>query len=177
MLALLATFALFATASAQRPNDTSICDYYANKVVGNNTAASQQLLMTLILNTAFLGNYSKTYSSGVLVTGLASVGEYQGTSVNDLPFFDAGYASANDFVTPHGVAKNFLDDGGPVPVSMNLPSNGNKSSNQYQLLTHSYQIFGLLLNCSLQGTSPDFPAYKGQASMYEVHKVSDPNPR
>lgn len=160
---------LVAVAQAQRPNTTSICDYYANKVAGNNTAATQYLLMTLILNTAFLGNYS-TYSSGVAVNGVATAGEYKGTPVNDLPFFDAGYASANDFKTPHGVAKSFLDDGGPVPLSKNLPSNGNTSSLQYNLLTHAYQIFGLLLNCSLQGTSPDFPAYQGKASMYEVHK-------
>jgi hypothetical protein len=38
------------------------------------------------------------------------------------------------------------------------------------LVTHVWQYFGVLLNCSKQGVDPDFPAYKGNPSMYEVHK-------
>jgi hypothetical protein len=37
------------------------------------------------------------------------------------------------------------------------------------LLTHLYQFFGSLLQCSQQSKTA-FPAYTGQASMYEVHK-------
>lgn len=41
------------------------------------------------------------------------------------------------------------------------------------LLTHVYQYFGTFYGCSHQG-GPDFPAYQGRASMYEVHKYVQP---
>ncbi|EHK96557.1 putative enoyl-CoA hydratase, mitochondrial [Glarea lozoyensis 74030] len=44
------------------------------------------------------------------------------------------------------------------------------------LVTHVWQYFGVLLNCSKQGIDPDFPAYKGNPSMYEVHKYMDLDP-
>ena len=37
------------------------------------------------------------------------------------------------------------------------------------LLTHLYSYFGVLLGCTKVGTD-GFPAYGGEASMYEVHK-------
>ena len=37
------------------------------------------------------------------------------------------------------------------------------------LLTHLYEYFGVLLGCSQVNTT-DFPAYEGEASMYELHK-------
>lgn len=37
------------------------------------------------------------------------------------------------------------------------------------LLTHLYEFFGSLLQCSEVGMK-GFPAYGGMASMYEVHK-------
>lgn len=41
------------------------------------------------------------------------------------------------------------------------------------LLTRLYSYFGLLLGCS-DVAKPGFPAYKGDKSMYEVHKASCP---
>ena len=40
------------------------------------------------------------------------------------------------------------------------------------LLTHLYEFFGVLLGCSMQGGA-DYPAYAGEASMYEVHKYAN----
>ena len=37
------------------------------------------------------------------------------------------------------------------------------------LLTHLYSYFGILLGCS-NVSSPGFPPYKGETSMYSVHK-------
>ncbi|TAQ86268.1 hypothetical protein B7494_g5420 [Chlorociboria aeruginascens] len=167
VIALVLFFAI-PLAIAQRPPNISICDWYAETLFGSSTATNQQLVMTHITNTAIIGNYAKP-DVGINVTGIAPVSTFNGTSVNLLSYFDAALYSSNDGVTPHGVAKNFLDDGGAVPLSMSLPSNGNISSSQYKLLTHVYQYFGVLLGCSLQG-SEGFPAYEGRQSMYEVHK-------
>jgi len=49
-----------------------------------------------------------------------------------------------------------------------MPANGN-ASNQYKLVTHLYQFFGILLGCSLEGTGV-YPSYQGDASMYQVHR-------
>ncbi len=41
---------------AQRPNATSICDYYTTALLKNNTAKNQMTLLTLVVNTAVIGN-------------------------------------------------------------------------------------------------------------------------
>jgi len=168
--ALILLLALGANA-AQRPSEISICDWYAEDLFGANTAANQQLLMTYILNTAILGNYTQP-NVGIAVTGVAGISVFNGTTVDVITYFDAALYSTNDGTTPHGVAKNFLDDGGATPLMNSMASNGNMSSAQYKLITHVWQYFGVLLNCSLQGND-DFPAYEGRQSMYEVHKYMD----
>lgn len=116
-------------AEAQRPINTPICDFYASQIFGNNTAISQRGVMTLILNTAIIGNYTSP-NVGVPVTDIAPVSIYNGTSVNLLKYFDAALYSSNDGVHTYGIAKNFLDDGGPVPIAKSMASNGNVNSAQ-----------------------------------------------
>ncbi|MCJ1285200.1 hypothetical protein MMC26_004538 [Xylographa opegraphella] len=171
MLFKLATFALVGSALAQRPTNTSICDYYTTALLKENTAANQATLLTLVVNTAVIGNYTKP-NVGIAVPGILAAGMYNGTMVNLLPYFDGGLASSNNGTA--AVAMNFLDDGGAVPLMMNMPANGT-TSNQYYLLTHLYQYFGVLLGCSMQGPSATstFPSYQGEASQYSVHKYMD----
>jgi hypothetical protein len=73
-----------------------------------------------------LGNYT-TPNLGVKVAGIAAPNEFEGHAVNLLPYFTGGYASTN-LGGPHGVAKNFLDDGGPVPLLISKPANGTNSN-------------------------------------------------
>lgn len=42
--------------AAGRPTNTSICDYYTTAALMNNTAANQMTLLTLVVNTAVIGN-------------------------------------------------------------------------------------------------------------------------
>jgi len=58
-------FALVAAVSitAQRPADTSICDYYTTALLKENTDANQLALLTLIVNTAVIGNCKLTVGS------------------------------------------------------------------------------------------------------------------
>jgi len=90
--------------------------------------------------------------------------------VNLVPYFDGGLASSNRG-GDSGVAVNFLDDGGAVPLMKNMPANGN-TSKQFALVTHLYQFFGSLLGCSMQGM-PDYSAYVGHPSMTNVHQFMD----
>jgi len=168
--------ALAGLAAAQRPANTSICDYYTTALLKNNTAANQYTVLTLLVNTVVIGNYTKPNISGVtfpdvVVPGILANGTYMGTPVNLLPYFDGGLASSNRGGSS-GVAVNFLDDGGATPLTLNKPANGT-SSNQYMLLTHLYQFFGTLLGCSQQTNGSAFSAYQGVASQYSVHKYMD----
>ncbi|KAJ8118010.1 hypothetical protein ONZ43_g4081 [Nemania bipapillata] len=158
--------AVASTAQAQRPDNTSICDYYTTALLKNNTADNQATLLTLVVNTVVIGNYTQP-NVGVKVPGILAPGQYNGTDVNLLPYFNGDLASSNRG-GDHGVSVNFLDDGGAEPLKNNKPAN-TQSSSQYFLLTHLYQFFGSLLGCSKQGM-PGFAAYGGHASMYEVHK-------
>lgn len=84
-LKALTILAAVGTVLAQRPNDTSICDYYTPAVLKEeNTPASQQKLMTLIAHTFILGNYT-TPNLGVKVAGIAAPNEFEGHAVNLLP--------------------------------------------------------------------------------------------
>lgn len=173
---LVAALALAGSAFAQSSN-MSICDKYTTALLKNNTAANQLTLLTLLVNTAVIGNYTKPTIPGITfpnvkVAGILANGTVNGTQVNLLPYFNGGLASSNRGGSA-GVAVNFLDDGGAAPLMNNMPANGT-SSNQYKLLTHLYQFFGVLLGCSQQGMT-GYSSYQGQASQYSVHKYMDLN--
>lgn len=122
----LTTLALVGAAIAQRPTNTSICDYYTTALLKQNTAKNQYTLLTLLVNTAVIGNYTQP-NVGIKVPGILAAGMYNGTEVNLLPYFDGGLASTNGGGSS-GVAQNFLDDGGATPLLMNMPANGTNSN-------------------------------------------------
>lgn len=155
--------------NAQRPQDEPICDYYVKALLKNNTAENQATLLTLLVNTVVIGNYTMP-NVGVMVPGILAPGEVDGKQVNLAPYFNGALASSNTGGNS-GASVNFLDGGGAEPLKNNKPANDN-TSKQYFLLTHLYQFFGSLLGCSMQGM-PGFDAYGGHASMYQVHKFMD----
>jgi len=184
--------------SAQAPAGTSMCDYYTTAVLKNNTADNQLALLTVLVNTAVIGNYS-SFGNGMAVPGILTKGAYMGSPVNLLPFFDGTSGATtntgngtNQVAGTNSVATagvNFLDGGGATPLMNNMPAN-DVTSNQYGLLTHLYEFFGILLGCSLQSTvnpspttpsDPNYPfgdvsanggfnSYQGDPSMYDVHR-------
>ncbi|KAH6684662.1 hypothetical protein B0J14DRAFT_498425 [Halenospora varia] len=161
--------AITGAAVAQRPSNTSICDYYTTALLKNLTAENEMTLLTLIVNTAVIGNYTKP-NVGVKVAGILAPGMYNGTKVNLLPYFSGGLASTNTGGSV-GQSVSFLDGGGAAPLMLNMPAN-DTTSNQYMLLTHLYEYFGALLGCTKMG-NPAFPNYDGDSSMYRVHKFMD----
>lgn len=124
----LLTLATAGAVMAGRPSNESICDYYTTALLKQNTAKNQYTLLTLLVNTAVIGNYTQP-NVGVSVPGILNPnGMYKGTKVNLLPYFDGGLASTNDG-GKMGVAKNFLDGGGAAPLMKNMPAD-DKTSNQ-----------------------------------------------
>lgn len=122
----LALLAAVGAAVAQRPSNTSICDYYTTALLKENNATNQYTLLTLVVNTAVIGNYTKP-NVGIKVPGILATGTFNGTTVNLLPYFNGGLASTNNGGDA-GVAVSFLDDGGAVPLMMNKPANGTNSN-------------------------------------------------
>jgi hypothetical protein len=114
---------------AQRPTNTSICDYYTTALLMNNTAMNQHTLLTLVVNTAVIGNYTKP-NVGISVPGILAKGTYNGIAVNLLPYFD-GTLLSTDGGGNNGTSANFLDDGGAAPLKENKPCNGNLASRQW----------------------------------------------
>ncbi|KAG9243684.1 hypothetical protein BJ878DRAFT_543038 [Calycina marina] len=160
--------ALTTLGAAQRPSNMSICDYYTTALLMNNTGANQATLLTLVVNTAVIGNYT-TPNVGITVPGILAAGEYNGTAVDLAPYFNGGLASTNSNGSS-GVSVNFLDGGGAAPLMNNMAAD-DTSSKQYRLINHLYGYFGGLLGCSMMGA--DFPVYTGSNNMYEVHKFMD----
>ncbi len=121
----LALLGAIGSAAAQRPSSVSICDYYTTALLKENTAANQHLLLTLVVNTAVIGNYT-TPNVGVKVTGILNPGTYNGTPINLLPYFDGGFVSTNNGSAP--AVMSFLDGGGAEALKLNLPALDNTSN-------------------------------------------------
>lgn len=64
--------------AAQRPADMSICDYYTGALLMENNATNQNTLLTLVVNTAVIGNYTQP-NVGIAVPGILNPnGTYNG---------------------------------------------------------------------------------------------------
>ncbi len=121
----LAILATVGAALAQRPSSTPICDYYTTALLKDNTAKNQYTLLTLLVNTAVIGNYTQP-NVGVMVPGILAPGQYNGTDVNLLPYFDGGLKSTN--VNQKAGVSNFLDGGGAAPLLKNMPADDTTSN-------------------------------------------------
>ncbi|KAF2677718.1 hypothetical protein K458DRAFT_436357 [Lentithecium fluviatile CBS 122367] len=155
---------------AAAAQNMSLCDKYTTALLTENNATNQYILLTLLVNTVVIGNYTQPNKNAV--PGILAKGSYEGEEVDLLPYFN-GSLKSNNRGGASGVAVNFLDDGGAVPLMMNMPANGT-TSNQYFLLTHLYQFFGKLLACSGYDTM-GFPKYSGQ-DMASSHAFMDLDP-
>lgn len=159
------------TVSAQNSTNStaSFCDKYTTALFMENTGENQLKLLTAVVNTAVIGNYSET-KNGVAVAGILANGTVNGIKVNLAPYFNGGFASTNTGGSS-GMSVNFLDGGGAAPLMKGMAANS-EDSKQYGLLTHLYEYFGALLGCSASG----FPAYEGESSQYDVHKFMNLHP-
>lgn len=83
------TYAAAAAASVvsalAQDSDMSICDKYTTALLMENNATNQQTVLTLVVNTALIGNYPNPVEPMNNVTGILNPGMYNGENVNLLP--------------------------------------------------------------------------------------------
>ena len=101
------------SATAQRPNDKTLCDYYALLLYGANSSVTQFYLIQEIVTLAFIGGSSLPNASQSL-TGILNPGTFLNTSVDLGGFFNASLLSSN--VNNGPAAVNWLDGGGTQPL-------------------------------------------------------------
>ena len=112
-------------AAATRPSDVSVCDYYSTALFNVSNATTQLTLITAVVNTAVIGNY--TTPNLIAVPGiLAADATYNGTKVNLLKYFDGSLFSTNTG-GDHGATVSFLDGGGAKPLAESMPATGKHS--------------------------------------------------
>ncbi len=116
------------SALAQRPSGTSICDYYTTALFKDDSAVNQYTLLTVLVNTVVIGNYSACAVGGGL-PGILAPAYYGGEQVNLLPYFNGCLESTNVNNMPSSV--NFLDGGGAAPLMQNMPANSPNSNQLY----------------------------------------------
>lgn len=115
---------LLAAAVAPAMATQSLCDKYTTALLTDNTAANQYLLLTLLVNTVVIGNYTQPNHNAV--PGILAPAMYGGEEVNLLPYFNGCLLSTNVNNVPSSV--NFLDGGGAAPLMMNMPANSMNSN-------------------------------------------------
>ncbi|KAI9794257.1 MAG: hypothetical protein M1816_006183 [Peltula sp. TS41687] len=126
-IVILAGSVLVGNVAAQRPSNISICDYYTTALLKDNTAENQAKLLTLVVNTAVIGNYTQP-NVGIAVPGILAQGaKFNDTPVNLAPFFNGMLESTNRG-GDKGVSVNFLDGGGAEPLKNNKPANDDASN-------------------------------------------------
>jgi len=62
---LLALFGAIGSVIAQTPPGQTICDFYTQAIFGTNSAVLQYGLLTLLVNTAVIGNYTPVTISNI----------------------------------------------------------------------------------------------------------------
>lgn len=126
----LLLFVAASTVQAQlRPNNETICDFYSKLLLGASNATTQLTLLTLLVNTAVIGNYTQPNHNAVPGI-LAKDATFNGTKVNLVPYFSGALKSTN-VGKDHGVAVNFLDGGGAAPLAESKPANSLASHQGY----------------------------------------------
>jgi hypothetical protein len=106
-------FALSSLSLAQRPSNTSICDYYTTALIKDNSPTTQHAVVALLVNTVVIGNFTQP-NVGVVVPGILAPAVYGGEEINLLPYFSGCLNSTNRNDMP--VSRNFLDGGGAPPL-------------------------------------------------------------
>ncbi|KAF5125184.1 hypothetical protein E5D57_009870 [Metarhizium anisopliae] len=143
---------------ADRPNDQSICDYYASQRYGASNSTTQLRLMQGIVAYAYAGGNTLP-NPATNSTGIFNPGQFNGYNVYLRPWFDGSKATTN--LNNQAVGVDWLDGGGTEPLIAFL--NGSTKSADIKNGTNQYQ-YKTFLDSSF---TPLTPAY--------VHRFMDLN--
>lgn len=98
---------------AQRPDSSSLCDYYAGNLYGEKTDVTQARLIQNIVSLAFAGP-SNAQNAGSELTGILNPGNFEGQYIDLQSWFNGSKDSTNLNNAPVGI--NWLDGGGTKPL-------------------------------------------------------------
>ncbi|KID93313.1 hypothetical protein MAJ_10722, partial [Metarhizium majus ARSEF 297] len=145
---------------ADRPNDQSICDYYASQRYGASNSTTQLHLMQGIVAYAYAGGNTLP-NPATNSTGIFNPGQFNGYNVYLRPWFDGSKATTN--LNNQAVGVDWLDGGGTEPLIAFL--NGSTKSADIKNGTNQYcSQYKTFLDSSF---TPLTPAY--------VHRFMDLN--
>ncbi len=113
MLAVFAILLGVGVGLAQRPTNTSTCDYYATSLYGSNNSTTQFQLIQSIVALAFGGGANLSNVSSE-ITGILNPGSFQNLTVDLRPWFNGSIDSTN--LNNQAVGIDWLDDGAIDPL-------------------------------------------------------------
>ena len=114
---LLVLALLFGLGAAQRPQNASLCDYYAQLNYGKNTTDTQFQLVQSIVALAFGGSFNLSNVSNE-ITGILNPGTFNDLSVDLRQWFNGSIASTN--LNNQAIGINWLDSGRLDPLQKYL---------------------------------------------------------
>lgn len=103
---LVVLFLWFTSIQAQRPDNASICDYYAQIKYGTNTSTTQLLLVKHIMSLAFAGKGNLTNIT-LPETFVGIMQPNNNTDLNLRKYFNGSLAVTNVYGSPGAI--NWLD--------------------------------------------------------------------
>ncbi|KAL6703093.1 hypothetical protein ACN47E_010230 [Coniothyrium glycines] len=171
VLALILPLASFLGQTlAQRPQGTSVCDFYAQQRYGANTSETQLKFIQNVVCLAFEGGSGLTNVS-TEITGILRPGKFGGADIDLLQYFNGSRASTN--VNNAAIGINWLDQGGATPLASFLAGetqslNLANTSNQYHLFGNFFVAFSRAFGCTLP--PPPLPHSNGPISLAYAHK-------
>lgn len=121
---LLLLVSLFTLSLAQRPSNTSTCDFYAQSLYASDTSEAQYDLVQHIVALAFGGAPPNNATFASDLTGILLPGSFQDLLVKLQPWFNGSIDSTNLNNQPVGI--DWLDGVGLDPLHAYL--NGTTSS-------------------------------------------------
>jgi hypothetical protein len=114
MLVVFVVAFLFGLIRAQRPDNASLCDYYAENLYGDKSNASQAKLIKSIVSLAF-GGPGKLDNVSEELTGVLNPGNFDNGPIDLQSWFNGSKATTNLNNAPVGI--DWLDGGGTKPLS------------------------------------------------------------
>jgi hypothetical protein len=112
---VIAYLALLSRSSfAQRPNNATACDFYAQARYGANNSATQLKFIQNVVCLAFEGG-TKLNNVSSEITGILRPGKFNGINIDLQQYFNGSRASTNVNNAPIGI--NWLDQGGTTPLA------------------------------------------------------------
>ncbi|KAF3936077.1 hypothetical protein ABW20_dc0105413 [Dactylellina cionopaga] len=154
---------------ATRPNEMSMCDYYATKNYYWSSATTQKWLVKAIVDKAFVGAKNPEKFAGAssgMYNGILRPGDYLQSPADLTKYFDGSMNSTN--VNGKATHVNFFTGRTFTQYGREYPQGNCRF---HHMKEGMYKYVAPMLGCSVYGNTVD--RYTGTRSMREIHKFMD----